>query len=251
MPGNNTSRSLESAAMATRGSKQQEETVSIILKSLLESKELRSLIHSAITEAIQSSLEKLSNTIDHHEGRIHDLECQLDKSSAEIGALNQANEKFKCDIAQLTAELNVLEQYSRRNCLRVFGIGEQSNKDTDTLIMKLTSEKLGVDLSTSDIDRSHRIGRPDSKGNRPIIVKFTNYSARSSVIKARRKLKSTGIVIQEDLTARNRELLKQTSAHPKVSSAWSLDGRIFGLVTSQGGVESKKRIFGPDDLSKL
>ena len=108
-----------------------------------------------------------------------------------------------------------------------------------------------MEVKTYDIDRSHRIGKPNNRGHRPIIVKFTNYSIKSNLLKQRRKLKSTGISIQEDLTSRNRALLKKVSEHPLVSSAWSIDGKIFGLVKAPDGTETKKRIMGLNSLAKL
>ena len=150
---------------------------SSIVKSLLESKELRSMIQSTITEAVKTSLEKLTNIIDIHEGRIHDLECRLDKSSKELSNVITENDKLKSEVAQLHDELNVLEQYSRRNCVRVFGMSECAEENADDLIKKLAHDRLGLEISDNDIDRSHRIGKPDRKGQRAIIVKFTNYSA--------------------------------------------------------------------------
>lgn len=231
--------------------KQEEEMASSIAKSLLQSKELRSMIQNTIKEAVKTSLDKLTNIIDIHEGRIHDLECRLDESSKELSNFAKENQTLKSKVSQLSDELNVLEQYSRRNCVRIFGLSESAEENTDDLMKKLAHDKLGVEISDSDIDRSHRIGKPDRKGHRAIIVKFTNYSSKQRVLKARRKLKSSGIVIQEDLTTKNRALLKKANEHPKITSAWSIDGKIFGLVKTSSGTETKRKIAGLSDLNNL
>lgn len=89
------------------------------------------------------SLEKLSNLMDLHEGRIHNLEVQLDNSAQELSTLTTHNEKLGSGIAQLQDEFNVLEQYSRRNCIRVFGLSESAGENTNELVRKLAHDRLG------------------------------------------------------------------------------------------------------------
>ena len=70
-------------------------------------------------------------------------------------------------------------------------------------------------------------------------------------MKNRRKLKGSGIVVAEDLTKQNGELLHKTSKHKKVNSAWSMDGRIFAAVKSTNGRETRKLITSLEDLENL
>ncbi|KAJ8040366.1 hypothetical protein HOLleu_14632 [Holothuria leucospilota] len=62
---------------------QQEAMVATILKSLLESQTLREVIKSAVDDAIESSVDRISRNMDILEGRIHDLECKLETSETE------------------------------------------------------------------------------------------------------------------------------------------------------------------------
>ena len=69
------------------------------------------------------------------------------------------------------------EQYSRRNCLLVHGIAETNDENTDGLVLKKINEKLDVEITENEIDRSHRIGRKkDGQKPRPIIAKITRYN---------------------------------------------------------------------------
>ncbi|XP_072181319.1 uncharacterized protein [Diadema setosum] len=93
----------------------------------------------------------------------------------------------------------------------------------------------------SDIDRCHRVGKTqDGKHRGGILVKFCSYKTRSKVITARRKLKGSGISIQEDLTARNQELYRKVYTSKKVASAWTSDGRIFAQLKTQRGQPSPR-----------
>lgn len=144
--------------------------------------------------------------------------------------------------------INELEQYSRRNCLRISGVKEETNEECSHLVQNIACQNLGIDLSPADIDRAHRLGpqRNDGKA-RQIIVKFTSYDARSRLIHARRKLKGTSIVIREDLTKQNQALLLEVKKNKHVKSVWSNDGKVMALV-NKGGREYKKKIIKIDDL---
>ncbi|KAJ8041348.1 hypothetical protein HOLleu_12145 [Holothuria leucospilota] len=110
-------------AMSTRAkSQQQDEMVATILKSLSETPDLRKIIKSAIIEAMTSSLEELTKSLEIQEGGIHDLECKFDDSHLCLQRLEDQNNEFKSTIDQLQNEINLLEQYTRRNslCISVF-----------------------------------------------------------------------------------------------------------------------------------
>ncbi|KAJ4432889.1 hypothetical protein ANN_21528 [Periplaneta americana] len=57
---------------------------------------------------------------------------------------------------------------------------ENNNVDFDVLAISV-AEKVGVDLSLADINRSHRVGRRDENRPRPIIVKCASYRKSSEV----------------------------------------------------------------------
>ena len=118
--------------------------------------------------------------------------------------------QLKARIDELEWALDDQEQYSRRTCLRIKNDWvEQEDEDTDELLLHLFNEELGVDVDEADIGRSHRVGRPvrgAAEQRRPIIVRFLSYRVRAKVFKARFKLKSRNIFVNEDLT-RKRDTL--------------------------------------------
>ena len=73
-------------------------------------------------------------------------------------------------IGRLEDKIDHLEMYSRRSSIRINGIPESDDENTDNIVLKL-SESITTDIFQDNIDRSHRVGR---KGDfcRPIIVKF-------------------------------------------------------------------------------
>ena len=85
--------------------------------------------------------------------------------------------------------LDELEQYSRMSCLRIAGIDEMVNANTDEIVLDL-AHWLEVNINPRDVDRSHRVGAVNSNSSdsdmvtnrsrirpREIIVKFKSFQA--------------------------------------------------------------------------
>lgn len=61
----------------------------------------------------------------------------------ELTKLASEHDKLKCDMEQIKCELNVMEQYSRHNCVSIFGIPENAGQNIDLVIKYLSHDKLG------------------------------------------------------------------------------------------------------------
>ena len=57
------------------------------------------------------------------------------------------------------------------------GVEENSNEDTDKLVLNIINKDLEIDLTDVAIDCTHRIGDPKKKMKKahPIIAKFVRY----------------------------------------------------------------------------
>ena len=111
--------------------------------------------------------------------------------------LKKAEENACNAAAALDVKLDSLEQYSRRNSIRIHGMEETDGESTEEAVCKV-ARQLGVQLAPADIDRTHRLGTKATDGHqragpRPIICKFTSYQARALFMGARVKLKGSGI----------------------------------------------------------
>ena len=87
--------------------------------------------------------------------------------------------------------------------------------------------------------------------HRPIIIKFASYRVRQSVLRARRRLKASGITLAEDLTKENYDILRKARSSPRATSTWSQDGRIFVALPTTNGKTLKKVIKSLDEATKL
>lgn len=140
---------------------------------------------------------------------------------------------------------DMLEQYSRRNSLRIFGIPHEKGENTDKLLVKLCNEKLNVPITEMDIDCSHRL--PARENNcPPIIVKFCRRSIKNLVFRNKSKLKNSKIVVREDLTRRRMQLLNQAKSLLGSRNVWSFDGVI--LAKTNNGI---KKLLCEKDLQNI
>lgn len=213
----------------------------VVLKNLLSNDEFISLI----SKQIKQSLDQLTKQVEINQSNIHDLSLKVDQSTKDLHRSATKIEDLEDHKQQLSRDINNLEQYTRRNNLRIFGIPEMKGEKTNLIVKEMASDKLGINLEDTDIDRSHRVGQGEK---RAIIVKLTRHDMKTKLIQARRKLKGSKIVIREDLTRENAILLKAAWDSPKTTSTWSTDGRVFAI---KHGSVNRNIIRNLADIEKL
>lgn len=205
-------------------------------------KELEETVKRVVEEALQnkSLLQVFAATV--RDLLMADLQQTIAEQTSAIEALKKVVEEKDKALEALQNKVDDLEQYQRRQCLRVFGVAEEDGEDTDQKAILIASQ-LGVDLTTADIDRSHRIGRKTDKP-RPIIVKFVSYRKRSEVFRNKKHLKGSGVTVREDLTKTRYRLLQDAIGKYGVKNVWTVDGTVIAKVG-----EEKRRITCVRDLS--
>lgn len=190
-----------------------------LVEKIIQSTTLQEAIRKAITDTLQKEMKII---LEPYEERMKSLQTQLDDMEKEA-------EKYRDEV----------EQYSRRNNLRFFGIPEVETEDTDRIIKTIALEKLGLNLPEWAICRSHRVGQKNKEKPRPIIVKFVSYNIRKQVFTEKKKLKNSKITIKEDLTKQRLKLYNDTFQVVGMKNVWSYDGKIMIWDT----LAKKKRVI--------
>ena len=148
--------------------------------------------------------------------------------------------KLERENNELMANLDSLEQYGRRSLIRVAGIIEGgSDEDTNTIFQKIISD-IDPDLSPTDIERSHRVGKlSDGRGHnyarpREFILRLTNTIVKRRILKCRTSLKSYSkykhVYINEDLTRTRKKLYshaRQLLKRKTIVQLWTTNGTIL------------------------
>ena len=91
----------------------------------------------------------------------------------------------------------------------IHGIQENRDQNTDEKAIATLNEKLDLELSDHDVDRTHKTGTvtPTRTKPRPIIVKFIRYAEKNKVFTNNKGLTNSKISITESLSARRMECL--------------------------------------------
>jgi len=132
----------------------------------------------------------------------------------------------------LNTKTDDLESYSRRNNIRVYGINETTNEDTTQQFVDICKQKMGITINKTSIDRCHRL-KHGKVGSRPIIVKFSNSTARDTVFFNKTKLKGTSIVIREDLTKLKNDVYKEACKTLGRKNVWTTNSKVYASVRNR------------------
>ena len=219
------------------------------------------ILEVKLTAAMETERRKISDILDEKLGMLHDLEVAIDTKLHQLRGVEATLETSSAKLKDLETRMDHIDQYSRRNSIRLLGVKATPGEDTNQIAIDI-AKQIGVDIKPDSIDRSHRtparISQDQSQSRNtshsrppPIIVKFVSYQSKFQMFSNRRKLKGSGVVIVEDLSKKNLDLLKRTSRHPRVMNSWSIDGRIFALIQHDDGKTSKKLIKSVSDLNAL
>lgn len=187
----------------------------VVAEFLRQPDVLAQLVETLVVKAT----DKLQKAVEKSAEEVEKLQQQLNASERE-------NQKLREDMETRDDEI---EQYQRRNSLRIFGIPEKQGENTDEIVLSVAA-RLKVDIREEDIDRSHRVGHGQASNRpRPIIVKFVSYRRRSLLYGAKRHLKGSGITVREDLTASRLKVLRAAITRYGEANVWTQDGTVVIL----------------------
>jgi hypothetical protein len=196
------------------------------------------------------------------------LESKLESLIQSITELKADNErkslyisKLQSDLQSASSRIEALDSYTRRDNLLITGLpietyaeatmtgaaGTETNQSVENSVLKLCTEKLGVNICSSDISVAHRLKKRQQADPRPpvTIVRFTNRKAREAVYAARRNLKNspTPIYINEDLTKSTAELFHEARKLVKqkaIFNAWTTSCAVYIRDTGEPNCRPRK-----------
>ena len=129
-----------------------------------------------------------------------ELEGMIGVQEAVTTALSTDRDRIQKDLHAVETKLEDQCQYSRRNQLLIHGLDEKEGTENTTDSVLGVLKDIGInDISKSDINRSHRLGRKRASAQghskkRPIIVSFISYEHKKKVFDSKKKLEGKGTV---------------------------------------------------------
>ena len=104
------------------------EEAAIVTDELLSNESFRNIIEQCVQKGTVKRLDKINERSDLLDSKVIDLEQKADEYRKEVHDIKEiikSNDKL-CH--QMQSHMNELEQYSRRNSIRIFGIEKQTNE---------------------------------------------------------------------------------------------------------------------------
>ncbi|CAG9820667.1 unnamed protein product [Phaedon cochleariae] len=211
--------------------------------------ELHSLVGNLVTSICTSEdfLTRLTDTIASIIERKFSKQIELLKT--ENTKLNKKIDSQEKVILSLVNRQEKLEQQDKMKNVLIFGVNENERENCSETVKTIFKSKMKLEMKDCDLGVSYRIGKINKNKSRPIIVKFSNLYSKNMIYGNKKLLKSTGIVIREDLTSSQQTLLKATLKKVgSTGSAWTNHGNIF-VKLNDGNETSLIRSF--EDLENL
>ena len=204
----------------------------------------------AFVSALQDNTvrESLSDIVgESFRAEIAFLKAELSKKDGEIDALKRR-------VDTLESQNDSLEQYTRRNSLRVTGLQEDPNENIldRTLHMFNSTMQVEPPITTNDIDRVHRVGKRSSSKTRSIIIKFTSYRARQVALKKRKafQIAVPNAYINEDLTVKRSTMMYKARMMKRqgyIKDCWTHDGTMI-IKDNNDETHSARNLIDGDNL---
>ena len=194
---------------------------------------------SSLSEKIivlETQLINVTSDLDFAKAELHTVKAELKK------------EKFERMIS-----VDALEQYQRKDSLRITGIPHEAGETTPQLENKVMdiARKLGVELKREEISVTHRL-KADKKGGVPTIIKFSTRRSKDLVFGAKKNMKGVSefdnVFISEDLTRLRFRTLMSAKKCDRYKSASTKGGKIF---IWRIGSDQPVKLESPHDLTKL
>ncbi len=176
---------------------------------------------------------------------INDLKSDNAKKQRRIERVEFLLQKKNDKINDLIAKVDNMEQKEYVNDIQIVGLEEsKSEKDDIKKLLKLSKDKLGVKLKSTDIKCVHRLGKQKPNKHRDLVVSFNESSTREGFYQNRKKTSSNkdpkqNIYINDRITHYRQELFysaRKLCRAQKVFAAWTQRGNVLIRKSENGPV---------------
>ncbi|XP_037554789.1 uncharacterized protein LOC119431375 [Dermacentor silvarum] len=198
-------------------------------------------------DKIIKQLETLRTEHKQIEDKIGNLTSKVAKLAEDLSVLSALEDRAEVQAQnnQLSKAMrNVLinqdelENRSRRNNLLFFGIDDENEKETwdesERKVISVCSDKLGITVQQSTIERAHRMGKHNNDKPRPIIVKFGLFKDKQRLLSAASKLKGSRISLSEDYSQQVRRCRSKLIAYARDQNSGARYKLKYNKMTYEG-----------------
>lgn len=162
------------------------------------------------TKILEDDSKELMKSLEFAHAEILDLKGNMKVLQKLVSDKQVVIDALQSRVVDLQERVNYHDDYSRRSNLRISGLVEQPSEtweQTLTSVTKFLQEKL--QLPSVDLERAHRVGTATPSHPRTIVARFEKFGQREAALRNAKKLKGTGIYLNEDLCPASMEIKKK------------------------------------------
>ncbi|XP_065658485.1 uncharacterized protein LOC136083001 [Hydra vulgaris] len=183
-------------------------------------------IFSANLKIHTNRLDKIQKEVDTNKSKVLSIEKDLRDFKESLNfqeisitkKLNQTTKRYEKEINNLNKKALDLENWSRRNNLRIDGIYKKRNDnwaECENVVKEMFKNQLKI-KNDRVIEKGHRIGPPkEDKKPRTIVQKLLNFQDKTKILYATKNLRGTGIYVNEDFAKETIENRKSCGIQSK------------------------------------
>ncbi|KAK9892931.1 hypothetical protein WA026_022801 [Henosepilachna vigintioctopunctata] len=169
--------------------------------------------------------------------------AKLDGQVSELQGQVASNQE---EIRELKMKLNYFEQNHKLKQLRLYGLREETDENLSKRVQETLSKVMKIGEIPIENCYRMKIRSNNDQKPRPLVIQFTSIKTRNEVFYRKKLLKGSALVITEELTKSNYELLQLGKVKFGMKDAWSREGKIF--VKLKGKIHN---VRSREDLEKL
>ena len=210
--------------------------------SIMDTSSVNSEMFKTVIAALKSeSMKEFMDTyiMDSHKRLEEKFEKRFEK-------MDNKFDNLKKELREVKEKLNVQEQTSRNNTLRITGLAETEEgvaENTLNAVKQLCQEHLSIVIPKDAIYSTYRIGKRVEGATkiRDIVINFQSHPVKMDVYAGRTKLRKVegmkNLYINEDLTKMTIELLKEAKKRVNrdaFQTTWTSDGVVYLRLEEKG-----------------
>jgi hypothetical protein len=158
-----------------------EVTLDLLHESLAELKIDINNSQQEVRDSLKSCIDKLDNN-----SSLLDRQNEIIKAQEEIICkLQLENEGLRRNVQDMQLQMDVMEQYSRRNTVEIYGVPSTDNEDVMKIALDVCSA-VGMTVREEAIDSCHRLRMRNNRVTAGIAVKFVRRRDADEVLRRRR-----------------------------------------------------------------
>ena len=175
-------------------------------------------------------------------------------AESSVKKLSVTVEKNKVNLRRLTYHHEKLEQYTRRDNLRMFNFPLCNDDELRAKFIEMAA-LLGVEVKSQDINIIHKLTA--NARSQSVIVRMNNRKLRNDILFAKKAplnneaLGFKGLFIQEDLTNQRSKMLKFLKGNDNVERVQTSEGWLRVMLKEDKGAGKRVVIENPDDMFKI